>query len=184
MNHKKMYWPRSAWRPLAPLAAATLLAACGGGGDGGAVPGGQGSLRVALTDAPSCYENVFVTVEKVRVHQSGTAGDSEGGWHELTLSPAKRIDLVTLTNGLLEELGSMQLPAGRYSQVRLLLAENTSSGSGALANAVKPIGGQETALATPSAMQSGLKLKAKRRHSAMSKKYEGEMPGSLLCRTC
>ena len=149
----------SRWLALAGTAAA--LAACGGGGgDGADVPAGQGSLRIALTDAPSCYENVFVTVEKVRVHQSGTAGDSEGGWHELAVSPAKRIDLVTLTNGLLEELGSMQLPAGRYSQVRLVLAENTSSGSGAVANAVKPIGGQETALATPSATQSGLKLKA------------------------
>ncbi len=54
----------------------------------------------------------------------------------------------------------MPLPAGRYSQVRLVLADNAGSGSGALANAVKPIGGQETALETPSAMQSGLKLKA------------------------
>lgn len=152
----------SATRWLTVLGAAAALAACGGGGggDAGDVPAGQGALRVALTDAPSCYENVFVTVEKVRVHQSDTAGEAEGGWHELTLSPAKRIDLVTLTNGLLDELGSMQLPAGRYSQVRLVLAGNSASGSGAVANAVKPIGGQETALATPSATQSGLKLKA------------------------
>lgn len=151
-----------ATRWLAVAGAAAALAACGGGGGdgGGDVAAGQGALRLAMTDAPSCYENVFVTVEKVRVHQSGTAGDSEGGWHELTLSPAKRIDLVTLTNGVLEELGSMTLPPGRYSQVRLVLAENAASGSSALANAVKPIGGQETALATPSAMQSGLKLKA------------------------
>lgn len=150
----------SAGRRLAVLGATAALAACGGGGGDGEVAGGEGALRVALTDAPSCYENVFVTVQKVRVHQSGTAGDGEGGWHELTVSPARRIDLVTLTNGVLEELGSMMLPPGRYSQVRLVLAENAASGSGALANAVKPIGGQETALATPSAMQSGLKLKA------------------------
>ncbi len=147
-------------RWLTVAAAAAALAACGGGGGDGGDAAGQGSLRLALTDAPSCYENVFVTVEKVRVHQSGSAGEAEGGWQELTLSPARRIDLVTLTNGLLEELGSMTLPAGRYSQVRLVLAENAPSGSGALANAVKPIGGQETALATPSAMQSGLKLQA------------------------
>lgn len=150
----------SAGRWLAVLGATAALAACGGGGGGGEVAGGEGTLRVALTDAPSCYENVFVTVEKVRVHQSGTAGDAEGGWHELAISPARRIDLVTLTNGVLEELGSMPLAPGRYSQVRLVLAENAASGGGVLANAVKPIGGQETALATPSAMQSGLKLKA------------------------
>lgn len=145
-------------RWLALAGATVALAACGGGG--GDAAESQGSLRVALTDAPSCYENVFVTVEKVRVHQSSTAGDGEGGWHELTVSPARRTDLVTLTNGVLEELGSMPLPAGRYSQVRLVLAENAASGSGALANAVRPTGGQETALATPSALQSGLKLKA------------------------
>lgn len=150
----------SAGRWLAVLGATAALAACGGGGGGGEVAGGEGTLRVALTDAPSCYENVFVTVEKVRVHQSSTAGDAEGGWHELAISPARRIDLVTLTNGVLEELGSMSLAPGRYSQVRLVLAENAASGGGVLANAVKPIGGQETALATPSAMQSGLKLKA------------------------
>ena len=85
----------SAGRWLAVLGATAALAACGGGGGGGEVAGGEGTLRVALTDAPSCYENVFVTVEKVRVHQSGTAAEADGGWHELTLSPAKRIDLVT-----------------------------------------------------------------------------------------
>ena len=148
--------PAARW--LAVIGAAAALAACGGGG--GDAPGGEGSLRVAITDAPSCYENVFVTVEKVRVHQSGTAADSDGGWSELVVSPPRRIDLVSLTNGVLEELGSLPLAAGRYSQVRLVLAENTASGSGALANSVKPIGGTETALATPSAMQSGLKLKA------------------------
>lgn len=153
---------RAATRWLAVLGASAALAACGGGGGGGDVaqPAGQGSLRVAITDAPSCYEHVYVTVEKVRVHQSAAAGEADGGWQELALSPAKRIDLVSLTNGVLEELGSMQLPAGRYSQVRLVLAENAASGSGALANAVQPIGGVETALSTPSAQQSGLKLQA------------------------
>lgn len=143
---------------LAAAGAAAALAACGGGG--GDASGTQGSLRVAITDAPSCYQNVFVTVEKIRVHQSSTAGDNDGGWTELTLSPARRIDLVSLTNGVLEELGTLPLAAGHYSQVRLVLAENTASGSGAMANAVKPIGGAETAMFTPSAMQSGLKLKA------------------------
>lgn len=151
----------AAVRWLGVAGAATALAACGGGGDGGEVAASQGSLRLALTDAPSCYENVFVTVEKVRVHQSGTAAEADGGWHELTLSPAKRIDLVTLTNGVLEELGSMTLPPGRYTQVRLVLAENATSGNGVLSNAVKPLGaGVESALSTPSALQSGLKLKA------------------------
>jgi hypothetical protein len=143
---------------LGTVIAAATLAACGGGG-GGEAASADGTLRVAMTDAPACgYDNVFVTVEKVRVHASAAAGDAEGGWHEVVVSPARRVDLLTLTNGVLEELGQTALPAGQYSQVRLVLAAN--SGSAPTANAVKPTGGTLTPLDTPSAQQSGLKLQA------------------------
>src|SRR5687768_18462434 len=95
----------------AAMVAATLLAAgCGGGGIGGT---GQqsGTMRASITDAPSCYEAVNVTVQKVRVHQSAGAGDGDAGWSEIVLSPAKRIELVPLTNGVLEALGQTSLPA-------------------------------------------------------------------------
>src|SRR5205814_1338486 len=134
------------------------VVACGGGGDGGSAA--QGSMRFALTDAPSCgYDHVWVTVEKVSVHQSSSASDTDAGWTDLTLSPARRIDLVTLTNGVLEELGTVPLAAGHYSQVRLVLASNTA-GANPPANAVQPTGGSVVALTTPSGQQSGLKLKA------------------------
>jgi hypothetical protein len=145
------------WITAALLAA--MLAACGGGGSGGA--SGEGTLRVALTDAPSCgYDHVWVTIEKVRVHRSASASDTDAGWSELVLSPARRVDLLDLTNGILEELGTLPLEAGRYSQVRLVLAQNTGSGAAAAANAVQPTGGAVIPLSTPSAMQSGLKLQA------------------------
>jgi hypothetical protein len=132
------------------------LAACGGGG-GGDSTGGTGTLRVSMTDAPSCgYDHVWVTVDRVRVHRSATAADSDAGWTEIVLSPARRIDLLELQNGVLQELGSTPLEAGGYSQVRLVLAEN-SAGS-PLANAVQPTGGTVIPLRTPSAQQSGLKL--------------------------
>ncbi|NPC54791.1 DUF4382 domain-containing protein [Caenimonas sp. S4] len=141
------------------MGAAAVLAACGGGGGGSAAA--NGTLRVALTDAPSCgYDHVFVTVEKVRVHQSGSAGDSEGGWSEVAVSPARRIDLLDLTNGVLEELGTTQLAAGHYSQIRLVLASNTGTGTSSVANAVQPTGGALIPLNTPSGQQSGLKLQA------------------------
>lgn len=129
------------------------LAACGGGGSDGT---GSGTLRLALTDAPSCgYDAVYVTVEKVRVHQSSSATDADGGWSEIVLSPARRVDLLSLTNGVLMELGQMPLPTGKYTQMRLVLAD-TSNGQ-SLANAVVPSGGSEVPLKTPSGQQTGVK---------------------------
>ena len=161
---------------IVPIVAA--LAACGGGGgstDNTAVatPGGAGgdtplgTLRVSLTDNPACgYDNAWVTVEKVRVHRDASAGDGDAGWVDLPLptplptplsSPQPlRVDLLTLTNGTLVPLGQVQLPAGTYTQLRLVLAENTPSNP--YANAIKPTGGAMVPLTTPSAQQSGLKM--------------------------
>ena len=131
------------------------LAACGGGGDGGA-GANSGTLRLALTDAPSCgYDAVNVTIEKVRVHQSSSASDSDGGWSEVVLNPARRINLLNLTNGVLVELGQTPLPTGKYTQLRMILADN--NGTSPLANSVKPTGSAEVALKTPSGQQSGVK---------------------------
>lgn len=141
---------------LAAAAIAVLLAACGGGGSSSNAPG---TLRVALTDAPACgYDEVNVTVQKVRVHQSGTAGDGDSGWSEVVLNPARKINLLDLTNGVLEELGQTELPAGTYSQLRLQLASN--GGAAPLANSLVLTGGDgsEIPLDTPSAQQSGLKM--------------------------
>lgn len=140
---------------LAMAFAAALLAACGGG-DGGGI-GGTGTLHVSMTDAPSCgYDQVNVTIDRVRVHQSSSAADADSGWSEVVLSPARRVDLLTLQNGVLEDLGQTQLPAGKYTQLRLVLAPNDAANP--LANSVVPTGGTETALTTPSAQQSGLKM--------------------------
>ena len=40
------------------------------------------------------------------------------------VNPAQRIDLLDLTNGVLAELGQTPLPAGQYTQVRLVLRPN------------------------------------------------------------
>lgn len=129
------------------------LASCGGGVE----EGGTGILRLSLTDAPACgFETAFVTVEKVRVHKSASASDNDGEWQEVVLPTPQRVDLLTLTNGTLQPLGQTRLPAGIYTQMRLVLAPNTPANP--LANAVTPIGGTETPLTTPSGEQSGLKL--------------------------
>jgi hypothetical protein len=143
------------------IMAAASLTACGGGGGGSSSStptpvATAGTLSVSLTDAPACgFDAVNVTVNKVRVNTSSTASDTDAGWTDITLSPAKKINLLNLTNGVLESLGQTSLPAGHYNQMRLVLDPNTGTG---LANSVTPTGGSETTLSTPSAVQSGIKL--------------------------
>ena len=134
------------------------LAACGGGGDSGVTTNAatSGTLALSLTDAPACgYDEVNITVQKVRVHQSSTANDADAGWSEVVLNPARKINLLNLTNGVLLNLGQTPLPTGRYTQLRMILADNTGN---TLANSVVPTGSSsEVALKTPSGQQSGVK---------------------------
>lgn len=102
-------------------------------------------LEIRLTDAPGDYEEVNIDIQGVQIHASST--DNGGGWKSLEINPGI-YNLLEFTNGLDTLLGSIELPAGRISQVRLLLGPN---------NTLK-IDGQTLALTTPSAQQSGLKL--------------------------
>ena len=140
---------------MAVLVVAAALGGCGPGetGSGGSAPG---TLGVSLTDAPACgFDAVNITVRGVRVHRSSTASDADGGWTTIALNPSRKINLLDLTNGVLEALGQTSLASGHYTQLRLMLDPNVGMG---LANSVVPTGGVETALATPSAVQSGIKL--------------------------
>ncbi|MDF3090490.1 MULTISPECIES: DUF4382 domain-containing protein [Burkholderia cepacia complex] len=131
-----------------------VLAGCGGGDDGGGTQ--TGTLHVAMTDAPSCgFDHVYVTVSQVRVNANANASDNDAGWSTVSLATPQKIDLLSLTNGVLADLGQTALPAGQYQQVRLVLAQNQGNN---LANSVVPTGGSEQALATPSATQSGYKI--------------------------
>jgi hypothetical protein len=151
-------------RSFAALAASTLallLGACGGGGGGigGTGAAGNGTLRVAMTDAPSCgYDEVNVTVTEVKVNQSATAPDGTGSdWFRIVLPAPLKVNLLDLQNGVLQELGETPLPAGTYRQMRLVLDDNAGA---TLANSVVLTGGSgaELALDTPSAQQTGLKI--------------------------
>jgi hypothetical protein len=133
------------------VAAALALAACGGDDPK------PGSIRFALTDAAACgFDQVNVSVERIRVHRSADAGVNATGWTELRLDPARRIDLLKLQNGVLEELGRLSLSASRYAQFRLVLAAVGSSGSPA--NSVVPTGGVEAELALPADASNGMRV--------------------------
>lgn len=101
-------------------------------------------LEVRLTDAPGDYEEVNIDIQDVQVNGS----DGNSGWVSLDVEKGV-YDLLELTNGLDTLLGSTELPAGKISQIRLILGPN---------NTLKE-NGVVKALSTPSAQQSGLKLK-------------------------
>jgi hypothetical protein len=140
------------------LLVTAFMAGCGG--DGGSTQ--PGVLSVSLTDAPACgFDQVNVTVSKVRVHQSDNASENAGGWTDITLDPPRKINLLDLNdptqpNFALDNLGETPLEAGHYTQLRLVLDRNTGQ---ALANSVVLSGTtDEIALDTPSGIQSGIKL--------------------------
>src|SRR4051812_35582574 len=142
-------------RRFVAILAVAGLGACGGGGGSS-----NGTLGVSLTDAPACgYDAVNVTVSKVRVHMNAAVPDTSAGWSEITLSPPQKINLLNLTNGKILSLGETPLPAGHYTQMRLVLEPNTGPNP-PFANSVILSGGPTTeiALATPSAIQSGIKI--------------------------
>jgi len=107
---------------------------------------GEGRLRVSLTDSPALYEAVTINVQRVEIKSSSDSSNS--GWANLMDTPIT-INLLSLVNGIDTVLGEIPLKAGKYEQIRLIL------GSG---NTVT-IDGIDHELDTPSAQQSGLKLK-------------------------
>ncbi len=140
------------FRLLISLSMVILIASCSGGNSSA-----PGTLGVSLTDASADgFDAVYVTVSKVRVHQSASASDTDSGWTDITLNPPRKINLLNLANCVLESLGQTPLPAGHYTQLRLVLLMNTGTST---ANSVVLTGAStEIPLKTPSAVQSGIKL--------------------------
>lgn len=137
--------------------ACLALAACGGGsssggGGIGSAPAGYATIKVYLTDAPTDeVKAVYVTVASVAVHLADT-----DQWQTVA-TPGAAYNLLELTGGNLEELGISHLPAGQYTQVRLLLS-TTPVGSHPFANYVIDLADQAQELKVPSGSQSGIKI--------------------------
>jgi len=108
---------------------------------------GAGHLEVRLTDDPSPYDSVLIDIRQVQVNVSSDTGTGSG-WHTLTLFRPGVYNLLNFRNGGDTVLAAADLPAGKISQIRLILGDNNSV----------VIGGQSFHLTTPSAQQSGLKL--------------------------
>jgi hypothetical protein len=104
-------------------------------------------VEIRLTDAPGDYDEVNIDIQEVKVHTNDDGSESGNGWESLDITPGV-YNLLEFTNGLDTLLGSVNVPEGQVSQIRLVLGNN---------NSIK-VDGQTYDLATPSALQSGLKL--------------------------
>ncbi|MDH5641213.1 MAG: DUF4382 domain-containing protein, partial [Nitrospira sp.] len=138
---------------------------CGSDGGGGAATAQPGTVSVSLTDAPACgYKEVWVTVNKVRIHQSSSEDNKNGaGWRDIALVPPRSINLLDLndptrpnSNFALEYLGETSLPAGHYTQLRLVLEKNQSPTNPF--NYIVLEDNTQEPLDTPSGTQTGIKL--------------------------
>lgn len=103
---------------------------------------GTATFNVRMTDAPGDYEAVNVDIQGVEVHTNND------GWKSLTVKTGV-YNLLEFTNGLDTLIATGQIPAGKVSEIRFVLGTNNSV----------VVDGTSYPLSTPSAQQSGLKLK-------------------------
>src|SRR5262245_53072052 len=80
-------------------------------------------LSIYLTDAPGAYDAVHIDVVGVQIKASSDQGDH--GWQELPIN-AGVYNLLDFTNGMDTLLSSVELPAGKVSQLRLILGDNNT----------------------------------------------------------
>src|SRR4029077_16111178 len=104
-------------------------------------------LSVYLTDAPAGYDAVLIDVVGVEIKATSDQGDN--GWQQLPVN-AGIYNLLDFTNGMDTLLSTVELPAGKVSQLRLKLGTNNTI---VLNGSSLPL-----PLFTPSAQTSGLKF--------------------------
>lgn len=103
---------------------------------------GKAQLSIRLTDAPGDYEKVFVDVRDVVLKYDDGRDDVHLGIN------AGVYDLLELTAGVNVLLFNDEVPAGKISQIRLVLGDENSI----------VVNGEAFPLQTPSGQQSGLKV--------------------------
>lgn len=165
----------------AALFMAGLLTTCGGGGGGtsGPPPATTGSVSTTISDPPTClnpngpFNNIWVTITRVRAHISSTAGPNDSGWVDLVdlrTNPVQ-IDLLSLPSAtcLLTQLASRGgIPTGTYQQIRLHLSSNSPGTSEAIPapnncdglgfNCVVEASGTTQTILISSEAQTGIKI--------------------------
>jgi len=106
------------------------------------------SMNIYLTDAPADYKAVWIDIEQVMVKGNSDSSGNDG-WVSVPLLRAGKYNLLDLRNGKDTLLGGVDLPAGKVSQIRLILGES---------NQLVLNDGTTVDLKTPSGQESGIKL--------------------------
>jgi hypothetical protein len=153
-----------------------IVVGCSNGNSPSQTATPMAKVSVMVSDPATCmapngpFAHVYVTVSDIKVHTSASAADSDPGWTDLTpsLSAApQQIDLLGLANNqcFLATLGAVQeLQPGNYQQIRVILADNLTGGSGAAnacattANCVVLNDGSSYPLELSSESKTGIKI--------------------------
>ena len=145
-----------------PLLAAFAMAACEDG------TGGSGDARVSirLTDAPGDLKEAWVKIDRIYL-KGGPADSTSSGSVDLLTTQTGWVDLLTLSGGRTAELvGGATVPAGRYSELRLVVCDayivEKDGDVYATRDAELPAGvTSDGQLQIPSGCSSGFKIKFK-----------------------
>ncbi|HYR09480.1 MAG TPA: DUF4382 domain-containing protein [Longimicrobium sp.] len=150
-------------RLVLPLLAALAMGACGDGGTGGS---GEARVSIRLTDAPGDLKEAWVRIDRIYL-KGGPADSTSNGSEDLLTTRTDWVDLLTLSGGRTAELVSgAVVPAGRYSELRMVVCEayivEKDGDVYATKDAVLPAGvTADGTLQIPSGCSSGLKIKFK-----------------------
>jgi hypothetical protein len=100
---------------------------------------GRATLRILLTDASAPYDSVVIRFSEI-------SANIDSVWHTV-VGDTQTVDLLEWSNGKALELGSADVPAGYYAQVRLRIDD-----------AYIGVDGEVYPMDVPSGAQTGLKF--------------------------
>ncbi|MFA6152557.1 MAG: DUF4382 domain-containing protein [Chitinophagaceae bacterium] len=103
---------------------------------------GTAKVAVHMIDAPGDFDAVYIDVQSIEM------GTEAGGWIALPLYRPGIYNLLDFRNGIDTLMCNAEIPAGRVTQMRMILGTNNSV----------TVKGVNYPLSTPSAQQSGLKF--------------------------
>jgi len=111
------------------VAAALSTTQCDNNGTVEPTGGGGGLTRTLLSDSPFPFSRVArvdVYVVSVSASLSADTGSTATGFVTLA-TPNRRINLLNLQNGTTDELGTVRLPSGAVTAVRMVIDTDSSS---------------------------------------------------------